>query len=129
MPAQVTMGASLKCTMGLTPSSLIVLPVNRVMVEGMPAATVMDKIPIVNIPPFGLCRSTGNPQVVAATATAMGTLTPMPCVPVLPAPWNPGANTTQIGTSACLTKDAKCNCVWGGSITITKPGATKTEVN
>lgn len=128
MPVQVTKGASLICNQGAAPSSLIVLPINRVMVDGKPAATVMDKIPIVNIPSFGVCRSMANPQVAAATSLAMGVLTPMPCIPRLPASWQPGAKKTKIGKFACLTQNSKCTCAWGGSISITKPGAKTTNV-
>ncbi|MGQ8367227.1 DUF4280 domain-containing protein [Glaciecola sp. 1036] len=129
MPLQVTMGANLMCSQGLAPSTLIVPPLKRVLVEGMPAATIMDKIPMVNIPPFGMCRSMANPQVAAATSAAMGVLTPMPCIPVLPGPWQPGAKKSTLGGLPCLTQNSKCICAWGGSISITKPGATKTQVS
>ncbi|MAK92057.1 MAG: hypothetical protein CMI13_12585 [Oleibacter sp.] len=122
MAIQVTMGATLQCSQGIAPSSLIVPPVNRTLADGMPAATIMDQIPIVNIPPFGMCRSMANPTVAAATAAAMGTLTPMPCVPVIAAPWSPGAKTVMIGNKPALNNSAKCQCNWGGSISITNPG-------
>jgi hypothetical protein len=98
------------------------------LIEGKPAATVMDKIPIVNIAPFNMCRSMANPQVASATAAAMGVLTPMPCIPIVPGPWQPGAKKTKVGQFASLTQNSKCVCIWGGSISITKPGATKTQV-
>ena len=38
------------------------------MATGPLAATIMDYIPIANIPPFGMCMSPANPTVIAATA-------------------------------------------------------------
>ena len=88
---QVVATATMMCSFGLAPSVLNVLPINRVTVEGRPAANIMDHQPILNIPPFGMCTSLANPTVAAATAAALGTLTPMPCVPVTVAPWVPGS--------------------------------------
>src|SRR5215510_13296734 len=103
MAIQVCMGATLQCSFGAAPSTLIVLPQNRTMAGGPPAANIMDNKPIVNVPPFGMCSSLANPTVASATAAALGVLTPMPCVPVLPAPWAPGAPTSQIGGLPTLT--------------------------
>ena len=81
MAMQVCMGAMLKCSFGNAPSTLAVLPTNQVYASIMPAANVMDYAPLVNIMPFGMCSSLANPTVAAATAAAMGALTPMPCLP------------------------------------------------
>ena len=62
------------CTMGMAPSSLVVLPINRVMTDEVPDANIMDHVPLVNIMPFGMCMSPANPMVAAATAAAMGVL-------------------------------------------------------
>jgi len=78
MPLQVCMGAMMQCTFGVAPSSLVVLPTNRVMTDNVPDANIMDHIPLVNIMPFGMCMSPANPTVAAATAAAMG-------VPAIPA--------------------------------------------
>jgi len=67
MPMQVCMGASMMCTFGAAPSSLVVLPTNRVMTSQVPDANIMDHIPLVNIMPFGMCMSPSNPTVAAAT--------------------------------------------------------------
>ena len=56
MPNQVSMGAMMACTMGAAPSSLVVLPKNKVLCEGPPAANIMDHIPMVNILPFGIYK-------------------------------------------------------------------------
>ena len=125
MAVQVNMGASLMCTMGMTPSTLIVLPKNRVMAESKPAANIMDFVPIVNIPPFGMCKSPANPTVAAATTAALGVLTPMPCLPVIPAPWAPGSATVMIANFPALNNTSKCMCAFAGTISITNPGCTK----
>ncbi len=122
MSIQVCMGAMMQCSFGVAPSSLVVLPTSCVMAGGPSAATIMDYAPIVNIPPFGMCNSPSNPTVAAATAAALGVLTPMPCVPVTAAPWVPGAPTVLIGNMPALTDSSKLMCSWGGVIQITSPG-------
>lgn len=120
--------ASLECSMGSAPSALTVLPDRTVLVANQPAATVADHQPNVNVMPFGLCRSTANPQVAAATAAAGGALTPQPCVPVIPAPWSPGSATVAAAHQGVLTKDATCQCQWAGVISVTAPAQQDTDV-
>ena len=121
MAMQVCTGAMLQCSFGATPSALVVLPQNRVL-TGSPAANIMDNKPTVNILPFGMCSSIANPTVAAATAAASGVLTPMPCVPVTPAPWVPGAGTVLLGGMPALDNQSELMCTWGGVIQITSPG-------
>ena len=116
------------CSFGMAPSSLVVLPVNRTMVGNQPAANIMDHVPMVNILPFGMCMSPANPMVAAATAAALGVLTPMPCIPVTPAPWAPGSPTVLIGNQPALNNPSQCMCNWGGVINITVPGQVTTEI-
>ncbi len=120
--------AQCMCSMGIAPSVLTVLPDKMVLGENKPAATIMDNKPMVNIMPFGMCRSPANPQVAAATAAALGVLTPMPCVPVTPAPWAPGSPTVLIKNQPALNNSCKLMCNWGGVISIMNPGTTKTMV-
>lgn len=122
MAEYVCSGAILKCSMGLAPSSLVVMPVNRVINNNMPQANIMDNKPLMNILPFGLCRSLANPVVAAATSAAMGTLTPMPCIPNTPAPWIPGKPTMMVANQSALIKNCKLMCLWAGLITIQMPG-------
>ena len=124
MPMQTCMGATLQCSFGMAPSSLVVLPVNRTLTSNVPAANIMDHVPMVNIMPFGMCNCPANPAVAAATAAALGVLTPMPCVPVTPAPWVPGAPTVLIANQPALDNTSKLMCVWGGVIQIVVPGQT-----
>ncbi len=51
---QVCAGATLQCSSGGAPAVLNVLPANRTMVGGVPAATLADSFPIVNITLGGL---------------------------------------------------------------------------
>ena len=122
------MGAMMQCTFGMAPSSLIVLPQNRVMVNNMPAANIMDNKPMANIPPFAMCQSMANPTVAAATAAALGVLTPMPCIPVIAAPWAPGSPTAHIANFPALNNSSKCLCNWGGVISINVPGQFTTQI-
>jgi hypothetical protein len=128
MGIQVVNGAMMMCSFGVAPSSLIVLPQNRTMVGGVPAANIMDNKPIANVPPFGMCTSLANPQVASATAAASGVLTPMPCVPVTTAPWAPGAPTVLIGNMPALNESSKLMCNWAGVIQITFPGQVQTMI-
>jgi hypothetical protein len=118
---EVTSGAMLKCSFGAAPSSFIVLPVNRVTAGGTPAGTIMDNKPILNVPPFGMCQSTTNPMVIAATAAALGVFTPAPCIPVLIAPWEPGTPTVTIANIPALDTNCKLMCAWAGVITVDQP--------
>lgn len=113
------------CSFGVAPSTLVALP-PRPLVEGKPAATITDIAPGVNIPPFGVCMSLSNPTVAAATAAALGVLTPMPCLPVVVGPWKPPAAQTVYGGLPALVAGATCNCAWGGIITIGMPGSVRT---
>jgi len=129
VPPSAVMGAMLQCSFGLAPSSLIPLPTPRVIIEGRPAATVQDTIPGANIPPFGMCTSLSNPTVAAATAAALGVLTPMPCIPAVIGRWLPGAIRTTLAGNPALTAGSICNCAWGGVISILQPGAVRTQAN
>ena len=122
MPMQVVNSAQLMCSMGFAPSALVVLPINRVMSGNQPAANIMDHKPMLNIMPFGMCRSPANPVVAAATAAALGVLTPMPCIPATPAPWMPGAVTVLLGNAPSLNNTSKLTCMWAGMIQVVSPG-------
>jgi Domain of unknown function (DUF4280) len=127
MALKVCMGANLQCSFGAAPSSLVVLPVNKVM-TGVPAANIMDHVPMTNIMPFGVCNSPANPVVAAATAAALGVLTPMPCIPNTVAPWVPGAPTALVANMPALDSNSKLMCIWGGVIQVLVPGQTTTMV-
>ncbi|MDY0164243.1 DUF4280 domain-containing protein [Desulfobotulus sp.] len=123
----VTNGAVMMCSFGVAPSSLLVLPTNKVLAS-LPAATIMDYAPGVNILPFGMCTTPSNPAVASATAAALGVLTPMPCVPVTVAPWVPGKPTVLIGNFPALTDSSKLMCMWGGVISINFAGQVTVQL-
>jgi Domain of unknown function (DUF4280) len=116
MPLQVCMGANMMCSFGMAPSQLVVLPTNMVNTNMVPDANIMDYIPMVNIMPFGMCMSPANPMVAAATAAAMGVLTPMPCIPMTQNPWVAGAPTVNLGFFPTLDNISMLMCNWGGVI-------------
>ncbi|MGA3125493.1 MAG: DUF4280 domain-containing protein [Candidatus Korobacteraceae bacterium] len=128
MPLQVCMGASMMCTFGVAPSSLVVLPPNMVFTNEVPDANIMDHIPMVNIMPFGMCSSPSNPMVAAATAAALGVLTPMPCIPNTPSPWVTGAPTVLLGNQPTLDNISQLMCIWGGVITFVDAGEETVQV-
>lgn len=121
MGIHVCMGGMMMCTFGMAPSSIVPTP-KPIMTSNMVAANIMDHKPLVNIPPFGACMSLANPTVAAATAAALGVLTPMPCIPNTPAPWVPGSPTVLVQNFPALNESSKLMCIWAGVISITFPG-------
>jgi Domain of unknown function (DUF4280) len=75
-----------------------------------------------------MCMSPANPMVAAATAAALGVLTPMPCIPATPAPWVPGAPTVILGNFPTLDNVSKLMCIWGGMIDFVTPGEFTVQV-
>jgi hypothetical protein len=129
MPLQVCMGAMMQCSFGATPAPITVLPVGKfAFTNMMPDANIMDHVPIVNIPTFGMCSSPSNPAVIAATAAALGVFTPMPCVPVTPAPWVTGAPTVILGNQPTLDNISKLMCTWAGVISFVDAGEVTVTV-
>ncbi len=124
MAKYVCMGAMLKCSFGMAPSTLMVTDASRPMIQNRLKANIMDFAPLVNIMPFGLCQCMGNPTVAAATSAAMGVLTPMPCIPVIASPWVPGGR-ELVSNMPALLDNCKTMCTYGGSISITNAGHTE----
>jgi len=120
MGVQVTDGAVLMCSFGVAPSMLQV-EVPTVTAGSMPAANIMDAVPMVNIMPFGMCITPSNPEVAAATAAALGVLTPMPCIPVTEV-WAPGVPSVLLRGAPAVDDTCMCLCDWGGVIAPTFPG-------
>jgi hypothetical protein len=87
-----------------------------------PIATIHDNIPHVNIHPFGLCKSSGNPAVKAAGK-------PVPCEPKTETPWILGSKIKcsrdgLSGSSRILNDSSILTCSYGCVITVVEPGQT-----
>ena len=117
----VCSGATLVCTFGAAPSTLIATNAPTVLMGGRPVAVLTDAAGMINIPTFGMCSSIANPQVAAATAAALGVLTPQPCIPATTA-WIPSGATVLACGKPCVTQDCSCMCMYAGKISITNPG-------
>lgn len=118
MPNQVCNNAVIRCTMCAAPGVLSVLPIHRVKTFTQPAANINDHVPMVNIKPFGPCMAPGNPATAAATAAALGVLTPGPCMPNTPSPWASGSPTVKVDFLPALNKSSMLTCMAGGVISI-----------
>lgn len=127
MPLLTCTGATLRCTMGAAPGTLLPRP-KALSSSQRVAADIMDHVPIVQVTPFGMCRSIANPAVAAATAAASGVLTPMPCIPATPAPWVPGSATVALGGLPALGACATLSCLWAGTISIVDAGQSTVTV-
>jgi hypothetical protein len=96
----------------------------QALAGGTPMATIMDN----KVTPFGMCSSMANPAVAAATAAALGVLTPQPCMPLTVAPWAPGSPTVLIGGKPALNNTSKLMCAYGGVIQMLAPTVTNVQI-
>lgn len=113
MPGPVVVQeAMMACVAGTAPMALQVTSQQLVTIDGLPAATIMDCVPMENIPPFGTCN--------LLTAEAAGV--PCPCVPAPTGPWTPGSEVQKINGFPVLTMPAMLQCGIGGVISITEAG-------
>lgn len=114
-------GAVLKCSYGTLNGTLVATP-KSVSLCGQQQANIGDHVPVVNIRPFGRCRSLAYPPTAAATSAHHGHLTPMLCVPGTSSNWSiVDADSILCGKPALLNT-AKLRCVYGGEIKIVNPG-------
>lgn len=124
----VCTGGMVKCVFGSAPVPFSALPAPRVVVNGRPAGVMTDMTPIVNIPPFGMCQNPANPTVAAATAAALGVLTPMPCIPVPAGTWLNTSPKVIIGGRPAMTDGSTLMCAWGGQISVQFSGQTTVQL-
>lgn len=113
-------GTLLKCSFGNAPVPIMVLPDKKVN-SMLPVAVKSDHIPLLNILPFGMCSNPANPMVIAATAAAMGVLTPMPCIPCTTQDWSGACEKVKIKGKPALHMGSELKCLYGGSIRAAAP--------
>jgi len=111
MAKAVVEGATLQCTCGSKPSQLTVTSQATIQIDNRRAATVEDKNPVVNVPPFGACQVLGGP-----------------CAPAFAAPWMPGSTSIVNvgGKRALLPSDLLLCTVAPGTVRVIDPGQTST---
>lgn len=102
------------------PTPMMVLPDKKVN-SMLPVAVKSDHVPFLNILPFGMCSNPANPLVAAATAAALGVLTPMPCIPCTLQEWTNACAKVKVRGTEALNVDAKLSCLFGGSIQAAVP--------
>lgn len=125
MMANLVVNTSLcSCSFGAAPVPLMATCVPTATALNQPIATIMDLPKL----PFGMCTSLTNPAVASATAAALGALTPMPCTPMVAAPWAPGSPTVIVGNYPALNNSSKAICNFGGIIQITMTPALTVQV-
>lgn len=123
----VVTGGTAQCTCGTLPGMISTGAQKKVLVEGKPVATIAD-FNTQCIAPFGLCITLSNPAVQAATAAALGVLTPQPCTLVPMGTWKSTKVTVHAGGSPVLTNECQGACAYGGCIAVTNPGQSKVNV-
>lgn len=121
-------GAVLSCTMGAGTGTLNVTSQMTATAEGKPIATIKDCGAMTNITPIGMCSSLANPQVAAATAAALGVLTPQPCVPSPIGTWQACKPSCKAGSTPCLVQGSAIQCAYAGTIQIVNSGQQKVNV-
>jgi hypothetical protein len=105
--------------MGAMPTPIIVTSNQTCFCSSQLSATIMDNAPILNITPFGNCKT--------LSAAALGV--PTPCVPATPLPWAPGSPTDTIQGFPNLRDCDKLICMVGGIIGIQFAGQTQVDVD
>ena len=99
----VPAGVFLTCDKGTLPAPLKVTFNARTSINGMNLATDLDKLPVVNVPPLGVC-----------------TMTKLPCVlqPIPGMGWKPVKDDVQLGMGHPLLEDSQLRCAATGCISI-----------
>jgi hypothetical protein len=122
MALQVIGTALLQCSYGAAPSPYLTIPIHMEITCIMPASTIIDTMPFLNILPFAICSSKANPMVIAIMAATLGAVQVAPCIPMTFIPWSPPMSNILIGGIPAVDSQAKPKCLWAGSISVLFPG-------
>ncbi|MDR2122655.1 MAG: DUF4280 domain-containing protein [Flavobacteriaceae bacterium] len=109
MPKIVTQTALLQCDNGTVVTPLMVTSQSFCFLDEKLVATEQDKIPIVNIMPFGQCK---------LKPCQSGYL---PCVPA-PSVWKDTTKKNTLNQYKILLDSSTCPCSMGGTISVKDKG-------
>ncbi|KZE73684.1 DUF4280 domain-containing protein [Paenibacillus elgii] len=118
----VVEGAFLQCSCGSAKATFKASAGRNITINGKPQGNVHDFKPGHNIPAFGMCSSTANPEVASATAANQGQLKKMPCKPAITVPWLNGKSDVMIDQFPALLNCSTNLCMWKGQITVEQDG-------
>lgn len=99
-------GAQIKCSKGTAPNILKVLPDKKISLNGQAIATKTCNKGMINIMPFGACQRDHSP----------------PCTPNISGMWTNLVKFITAGGEEVPCEKSKCNCSFGGIISIINPG-------
>lgn len=106
MEKLITDSTQMKCTLGAAPAKLLITSQTYYKVSGKLVATEKDKIPMVNIPTFEVCKCTSPNS---------------PCIPS-PTKWDKVSQLTSANGSKVLLESSFCQCAKGGKISFVDTG-------
>lgn len=104
----VVSGALLSCNKGTIPTPFTGTMGMLRSINGKTIATESDKIPMVNIKPFGIC-------------TVLTKTVPIPCIPA-PTFWQKANKGVKANGQKVLMKNSCIQCAIGGKITFKSSG-------
>jgi hypothetical protein len=108
----VVTGATLECSEGTGPSTLIATAEPPIQLLGITVASVLDHKPSVNVKSFQTCKIKKKKGEHPCT-----------CKPETPEVWTPGATSTLLpSASPVLTEASTLKCKVGGTISIVDSG-------
>ncbi len=116
----VKAGAIIACNQGALPTPLNVIR-PFIKTQYTPCANVNDFVPMVNIVPFGICRSPMNPAFKPPIIP--------PCTPIITNPWSASNSSKKLSGCAILTSNATCKCQLGGTISILFAGQMQVKLS
>ena len=132
MPPIAVVSGTTQCSFSTGPAPMggIPVPGASVIIEGKPALTLMDQVPMFNIMPMVMCLSPLNPMGMGLKPPAVPI--PTACIPIPVSPWlppGPPIKPVTVNGKPILLSGSTCQCVWGGTIQIAMPGTFFSQAN